>query len=253
MRLKFSRVTMAAFAFGVLAVSTIGQASAAPAENPETTATTHVDAALEATPFGADQVWLFKDSRYVRYNVVTDTVVVGPRTIAEGWTGLPARFTSGIDAAVPSTLGPNQAWLFKDDQYVRYDLANDQVIVGPRTIAEGWTGLPARFTRGIDAAVTATPFGADQVWLFKDDEYVRYNTRTDTVVVAPRKISQGWVDMPAQFDYAIDAAVTAPSFGTDQAWLFNDADYVRYDTKADKTIAGPRDTAQGWPGLRWTS
>jgi len=252
MRLQLSRVTMTAFAFGVLAVSTIGQASAAPAESPEVAAATHVDAALEATPFGADQVWLFKDDQYVRYNVANDTVVVGPRSIAEGWPGLPVQFTRGIDAAVPSPLGANQAWLFKDDQYVRYDLANDTVVVGPRSIAEGWPALPARFASGIDAAVTATPFSADQAWLFKDDEYVRYDTRTDTVVVAPRKISLGWAAMPQQFDYKIDAAVTS-SYGPNQAWLFNDADYLRYDTKTDKTVTDPRGTAEGWPGLRWTS
>jgi Hemopexin len=240
---------------GVLAIGMAGQATGtaekdtAPASRAESPAT-FVDAALEATPFGENQVWLFKDDEYVRYDVRAEQTLVGPRKIAEGWPGLPSRFTRGINAAVPAPVAENQAWLFRGDEYVRYDLVEERVVSGPRKISEGWPGLPPRFTRSIDSAVTATPFGEDQVWLFKDDEYVRYDVRAEQTLVGPRKISEGWADLPSDFDYRVSAAVTS-SYGPDQAWLFNDDEYLRYDTRDDRIIVGPKDTSEGWPGLRW--
>ncbi|WP_162600250.1 hemopexin repeat-containing protein [Streptomyces sp. CS131] len=161
--------------------------------------------------------WFFKDSQYVRYDLKDDKGVSGPKRIQGNWHGVPESFTRGIDAARNRRDKPDVGYLFKDDQYVRYDLAADRAGSGfPKTIEEGWSALPAAFQLGIDAA--ANHHSDHQVvWFFKDDQYVRYNAATDKLLAGPAPISQGWHGLPDSFTRRIDAAaphVTDPPRST---------------------------------------
>ncbi|MYU21006.1 hemopexin repeat-containing protein [Streptomyces sp. SID8352] len=145
-----------------------------------------IDAVLRSRDEG-QIAWFLKDTQYVRYDLKTDEGVNGAKPIAGHWAGLPDSFTRGIDAALNRRDQPTVGYLFKDDQYVRYNLEADEAAPGyPKTIAEGWTGLPAAFQQGLDAAVNH-PSDDEIVWFFKDDQYVRYNVPEDKVVVGPRR------------------------------------------------------------------
>ncbi|MFI0967914.1 phage tail tip lysozyme, partial [Streptomyces sp. NPDC021080] len=64
---------------------------------------------------------------------------------------LPAEFQEDLDAAV--NWGDGHAYFFKADRYVRYNIGNDTVDVGPVEIAKFWTALPAEFQENLDATV----------------------------------------------------------------------------------------------------
>lgn len=46
-----------------------------------------VDAAV-GVPGSSSDVWLFRGGRYVRYNALSDKIIIGPKRTAEGWPGL---------------------------------------------------------------------------------------------------------------------------------------------------------------------
>ncbi|MEU6734838.1 hemopexin repeat-containing protein [Streptomyces physcomitrii] len=137
--------------------------------------------------------YLFKDDQYVRWNLEADAADPGyPKPIAAGWSGLPEPFKLGIDAAVNHQSDPAVAWFFKDDQYVRYDVAADKALAGPKPIAENWPGLPDSFHGSVDAAA---PHATDpgKVYLFKDDQYVRYDLAADRADSGyPKPIKGNW-------------------------------------------------------------
>jgi hemopexin len=93
------------------------------------------------------KAYFFKGSQYVRYDMATDKVGTGwPKAIAGNWTGFPAAFTTGINAAVMWNNG--KAYFFKGSQYIRFDVAADKVDLGSVDISANWPGL---FTSKIDA------------------------------------------------------------------------------------------------------
>jgi hypothetical protein len=104
--------------------------------------------------WGNGKVYFFKQDHYVRYDIATDLVDVGPAPISRFWTHLPDFFHRDIDAAV--NWGNGKVYFFKQDHYVRYDIATDLVDVGPAPISRFWTHLPDFFHRDIGVAVNWT-------------------------------------------------------------------------------------------------
>ena len=58
---------------------------------------TGIDAALRGTGNFEGKIWFFKGSQYLRYDLNSNQVDLGPSLIANNWFGLPA---GGIDAAI---------------------------------------------------------------------------------------------------------------------------------------------------------
>ncbi len=87
------------------------------------------------------KAYFFSGSKYYRYDIAADKVDAGyPKAIAGNWAGLPADFTAGIQAA--TTWNNGKAYFFKNDRYVRYDIAGDKVDSGyPKAIAGNWPGF----------------------------------------------------------------------------------------------------------------
>ena len=100
--------------------------------------TNGIDAAVN---WGNGKILLFKGSQYVRMDVPADRVDPGyPKPIDnETWPGLP--WTDGIEAAING--GNGKIYLFKETQYVRWDIQTDRVAPGyPKPINnETWPGL----------------------------------------------------------------------------------------------------------------
>ena len=62
-----------------------------------------------------------------------------PLAIAATWRGLPPEFAAGIDAAINGEGSfAGKAYLFKGDQYVRYDWAKDHMDAGYPLPISGW-------------------------------------------------------------------------------------------------------------------
>ncbi len=100
--------------------------------------------------------YFFKGNQYLRYDIVADRVDEGyPRLIGDSWPGLAAAgFDRDLRAPIDWTNG--SAYLFKGNQYVRYDMVNDRSAEGyPLSISDYWPGFSsAGFGQGVDAAVS---------------------------------------------------------------------------------------------------
>jgi hypothetical protein len=98
-----------------------------------------VDAAVN---WGNGKAYVFRGSRYLRYDIALDKVDDGfPLPIALHWPGFAAAgFGDGIDAAV--NWGDGKVFFFRRDRYLRYDIAEDRVDDGyPLPIAGFWPGF----------------------------------------------------------------------------------------------------------------
>ena len=130
-----------------------------------------IDAVVE---WDDGKVYFFRGNQYLRYDIKTDRVDDDyPKPINQiNWSGLP--WTSGIDAAV--NWGNGKVYIFKGNEYVRFDIKTDKVDPGyPKTINQTtWPGLP--WVDGIDAAVN---WGNGKAYIFKGDQYVRYDLKLD--------------------------------------------------------------------------
>src|SRR5262245_29128103 len=138
--------------------------------------------------------YFFKGAGYLRYNIDTDFVDVGPAPIAKFWTHLPKEFQSNLDAVV--NWGDGHAYFFKGAGYVRYDIDTDFVDVGPAPIAQFWTHLPKEFQSNLDAVVN---WGDGHAYFFKRAGDLSYIIVTDLVDVTLAVIGQFYTHLPTEF------------------------------------------------------
>ena len=97
---------------------------------------------------------------------------------------------SDVDAVV--LWNNDKAYFFRGSQYVRYDVASDQVDQESRAIADGWPGV---FTDGVDAVVL---WNNDKAYFFRGSQYVRYDVASDrTDDGYPQAITSGWAGLAA--------------------------------------------------------
>ena len=190
---------------------------------------------------GSAITYFFKGDGYLRYNIATDFVDVGPVEISKFWTHLPAEFQSNLDAVV--NWGNGKAYFFKGDGYLRYNIATDFVDVGPVEISKHWTHLPAEFQSNLDAVVN---WGNGKAYFFKGDGYLRYNIATDFVDVGPVEISKFWTHLPAEFQSNLDAVV---NWGNGKAYFFKGDGYLRYNIATDFVDVGPVEISKFWTHL----
>ena len=142
-----------------------------------------VDAAVN---WGDGTAFFFKGPMYLKYDVLADQVPVAdppyPRKIIDNWPGWPSSFASGVDAGV--NWGDGSVFFFKGPNYLRYDMAADQVPVVdppyPRKIIDNWPGWPSSFASGVDAAVN---WGDGTAFFFKGLQYLKYDMAADRVAV----------------------------------------------------------------------
>ena len=178
----------------------------------------------------SDKIYMFKGSQYVRIdpNAGWSVEPKYPKPIAGNWSGFPASFANGVDAALWSNTN-NKVYFFKGSEYIRVNPNNSwKVDAGyPKPIAGNWTGFPASFANGVDAAIWNSK--NNRIYFFKDDEYIRVNPNNSFKVDAgyPKQIAGNWGGLGGSFSNDIDAAVWS---GTNKkVYFFKDEDYVRID------------------------
>ncbi|SDH83799.1 Hemopexin [Sinosporangium album] len=209
----------------------------------------YIDAAVK-DPSGANALYLFRGPEVVHYNLDDDTIS-GPNLIKSALPGLEdTDFIHGVSAALACPGSPNEMWLFRDDEYLRYNTYECRMGVQPKPIAEGWSGFGNKlFIDRIDAAL-AHPTSVGEIWFFHDGYYVRFNTPNNVISHVTTPIADGWRGLKQYKDFSrrIDAALNKP--GTSQAWLFHGHSYLTYDIENDSVYSGPYLIENGWPGLK---
>ncbi len=181
-----------------------------------------------------DKVYLFQGDEYVRYDTGEGEMDTGyPKKISAGWTGFPAQFDAGIDAAV-AWPGDKKLYFFKGDSYIRYDVPSQKVDAGyPKKISAGWPTLPASFKSGIDAA-NLWPNG--KIYFFKGNRYLRYDTTANKMDPGyPKLIAGNWNGFSEEFENQVTAAATFPN---GNAYYFSDNMYIRYNTTTFEVSKG---------------
>ena len=208
---------------------------------------------LNGTGSFLGQAWAFKDGEYVRINTDSSlSLSQGRKPIVGNWGQFntwPGEYAGGVDAALLGS-GPTyngQAWFFKDDKYVRYDLASDKVVKPLTAISTGWN-LPVQFANGIDAALPGIGTFTGHAWLFCGNEYVQYDLEHNTVLVGPADISGGWGsgNWPRQFVGGVDAAFYNTALN---AIFIRGAMGVEYNMSNDQIVDGPFWVEDHFPDL----
>ncbi|MET7300417.1 hypothetical protein [Embleya sp. NPDC005575] len=155
------------------------------------------DATL-TTPGDNPWTWVFRSERCLRLNPLDGSVAeVG--TISARFPGLPAVFTAGLDAALPS-LTANRVHLFRGDQCALYDLRASNLIE-VKSLADTWSGLAAKapeFTAGISAATFNPKTGS--CYLFRGGQYTRGNLATRVIDLDASAVDNtSWVGLIPAF------------------------------------------------------
>lgn len=143
---------------------------------------TFVDAAVRI----GTKVYLFNQGNYARYDVPSGVIDQQPKPIVGNWTGWPVSGWTSIDAALD--FGNGKIYFFKGSQYIRFDIATDQVDQAAKSIAAGWPGL---YSSGIEYALN---YGA-KAYVFKDKQYQRIDVASGGTVDLgyPMNIVGNWV------------------------------------------------------------
>ncbi|MFD3701022.1 hemopexin repeat-containing protein [Streptomyces sp. NPDC058646] len=186
-----------------------------------------MDAACNVPNDAHKDVYLFKGEQYLRYDVRTEGVTSGPKDIAEGFPGLESTaFTRGVDATCAVPGKSTDFYLFAGAMYVNYNNHEDEIKWGPRKIAEAFPPLAGTiFERDIQAACPVPGHGTD-LYLFKGDQYVRYNAHYDRIIRGPLSIAAGWPQLAGTtFASNLDAACAVPNSST-HVYLFKGDRYT---------------------------
>ena len=199
-----------------------------------------------AVNWGNGKLFFFKGDQYVRYDINGDKVDDGyPQPISGNWNGVAeAGFPDRLNAVV--NWGNGKAYLFRGNQYQRYDIAADKVDNGyPQPIAGNWQGMAeAGFGDGIQAIV---PWGNGKVFFFRNDKYSRYDIAADKVDNGyPQLIAGNWQGM-AEAGFASNLSGAIDLFiPTADLWLPN-------ATVIKSPVNGPRFLPLPWRGVLHTT
>jgi hypothetical protein len=121
--------------------------------------------------------------------------------------------------------------------------SNSSAVCGYTPKHFGW----GAFLSKIDAAVWRAD--VNRLYLFSNDEYVRYTNVSDGRDEGyPKRIAGNWPGLPSSFNQGIDAALWRESNG--KLYFFKGSQYVRFSKVSDGVDPGyPKPIAGNWPGL----
>ena len=134
-----------------------------------------------------------------------------------------------------------KAYIFRGNQYLRYDIPSDKVYPPPPRTLDSWNGFPKSWDR-IDAAVT---WDNGKIYFFRGDKYVRFDILKNEIDQRERPIRGNWPGMPdswAHFDAVIN-------WGNGKAYFFRGSGYARYDIALDSFDQPSRRIHTYWHGF----
>lgn len=138
---------------------------------------TVIDAALRGKRSFDGRWYFFAGGSFVGLTTATGAFDPAYRTISDGWT-VPAgsRFTAAWNGALNRDAF---CYLFSDGQYLRYLWDEDRTDDGYPKPISNMIGIPAAFALGVDAAVDGGGAFSDASYLFRDDQYLRFQWVAD--------------------------------------------------------------------------
>ncbi|MFG2911462.1 RICIN domain-containing protein [Kitasatospora sp. NPDC048298] len=177
---------------------------------------------------GGSEVYLFKDGRYLRYDIATDVLTLRPSNL--GWRGVGLLVRGEApDAGVVVPGSDTEVYLFKRENHGRYrtDTSPEAAVGDPGRIEPGWPGLAGTaFTAGVDAAANK-PGTAGEVYLFRGDAFLVYDTARQSVTAGPAPIVEGWPGLQGtDFTSGLSAALAVPG-STGDIFLIKGGSLVR--------------------------
>ncbi|MEU4196979.1 hemopexin repeat-containing protein [Kribbella sp. NPDC026611] len=121
----------------------------------------------------------------------------------------------------------DKVYFFSGDRYWRYDLGKDYGEAGYPLSMDLWH-VTGGFAAGVDAALDGQAAFTGKSYFFKNDQYVRYDWRTDTIDRGPNSIAKGW-GLPEPFASGVDVAFNGLGAFKNKAYFFKDDIYARVD------------------------
>jgi hypothetical protein len=199
---------------------------------------TSVGRRKDAVMWDSNTLFFMHGSKYTRFTPsLSRTADYYPSQIFNDWDGWPSTWSSGVDAM--TEFSASKVYMFRDNQYLRFDKTTDRVDAGyPKTFPGGWGNWPAAWT-SVDAAIKWRSNG--KIYMFRGSEYIRL---TGTVVDAgyPKPISSGWnIPWTTGFDYVVN-------YPNGFVYFFKGTQYFRYDPLTD-VVTSPRNIVGAWPGV----
>jgi len=141
-----------------------------------------------------------------------------------------------IGAACNHTNG--KIYLFNGERYTRYTPNVGADAGYPKLISDRWKNFPESFTDGINAALL---YNNDKIYMFKDDQYLRYTPGKGVDAGYPKNIADNWTSWDPEFKSGIDAALMSSN---GKAYFFKGDKYIRctpgkgMDDEYPKSIEG---------------
>ena len=138
-----------------------------------------------------------------------------------------------------------KVYLFADDLYWRYDIAQDKVEQGwPKKVIDEWRRWPTNNIGDTAHAGGALNAGNGKAYFFFGREYYRFDMALDRMDVGPLSVTKYWPGVPDDF---IDTGVRLDD---GNACLFHGATCTRFNMRDNKALDGyPRPVVDDWPGM----
>ncbi|RAW97810.1 MULTISPECIES: fucose-binding lectin II [unclassified Photorhabdus] len=181
----------------------------------------HIDDVINLNGY----LYFFKGSQYLKFDIKKSQVIEGPKHIIEGWPGLRGtEFENGIDAATEWVdTKRDVVCFFKGRDCIDYTVSSHTI--SKKTISARWgtTGNYSGFNSNLDAVILWRNIAGYLIYLFKDGNYIRYNTNSNTIDIGPTSTQSGW------------PGVTFPKI---QAAVSVDADLLGSDRGGNSSCGG---------------
>ncbi len=171
-----------------------------------------------------------------------------PKSLTGSGAGFPSGVGNGANAALWSDTN-QKVYIFKDDQYYRYDPNNSWNMDSgyPKPITGNWPGFPSDFAEGVDAALWSDT--NQKIYFFKGNQYIRINPSSSWQVEAgyPKPIAGNWPGFPGNFANGVDAAIWSDT--NQRIYFFKGSQYIRVNPNAGWQVeAGyPKPISGNWP------
>jgi hypothetical protein len=178
-----------------------GSAAGFPAAFAPPGSSTSIDAALRGKRGFAGLRYFFSVGEYMRQQAGPPPVFDPSDALPLSLWQLPVDFAP-LDAAFDGALNRDPfAYFFSGNRYLRYVWDAEQVDTGYPKPISNMIGMPTAFAAGVDAAVDGTGGFTDASYLFKNEQYVRFQwvdgAAEPHVEGGVRDIRDGWLGLEA--------------------------------------------------------
>lgn len=205
--------------------------------------------------YSEDEIYFFKNSKYVRINTITDTISYSNEK--DIWSMWPALYQTGfspVNASFAAPDNPREAYFFNGSRCVRVDLWTGQLAAngGPFNFHNKWSDLKEAVFETVDATI---PFGfkgagyENVVCFIYQSKYALIDVSRNVSVESGNLASRFKALENAKFR-TVDAVVFKPRKNKREAYFFSGTQYVLVDLPDDRIAWGPLDVADSWKSLK---